>query len=227
MAVALAMASAGASASVRQRSFPDKKTGSNILTSQQKKRGCEWMAYSADTTFRDSIEIGQVGEQLVRKHYLALGYKVVDLTDDENWQAVDVDFLLIAPDGTQKLADVKTDTESWDTGNILLEVRMHRLRTGQIAEGWYTDSAMDLLLYLCAGTGRLFEIDFGCLRRLVNEGLGKFTRFKNPIDPDCIGEGILIPVDALLHSPALTRSATLDTTPLWKYEWRREKPPPF
>lgn len=185
------------------------------------------MAYSAETTFQDSIEIGQAGERLVRDYYLSLGYSVVDLTEDENWQAVDVDFQLTTPDGTQLLADVKTDTESWDTKNILLELRMHRLRTGQTAEGWYTDSAMDLLLYLCAGTGRLFEIDFDCLRRLVNEGMGRFTRFKNPIDADCIGEGILIPIDALERSPALLRSVTLNTTCLWKYEWRRTKPPPF
>ena len=185
------------------------------------------MAYSEGISFQDSIAIGQAGEHLVREYYLSRGYDVLDLTGDENWQAVDVDFLLTAPDGTQHLADVKTDTESWDTRNILLEVRMHRLRTGQIAEGWYTDSAMDILLYLCAGSGLLYEIDFDCLRRLVNDGLGRFTRFKNPIDPDCIGEGILIPVDALERSPALLHRATLDTSRLWNYEWRREKPPPF
>ncbi|MBQ3010192.1 MAG: hypothetical protein IJA20_09775 [Methanocorpusculum sp.] len=185
------------------------------------------MAYSAGTSFRDSMEIGQAGEQLVRDSFLARGYSVEDLTGDENWQAMDVDFLLTAPDGTTHLADVKTDTESWDTKNILLEVRMHRLRTGQATEGWYTDSAMDLLLYLCAGTGWLYEIDFDCLRRLVNAGLGRFTRFKNPIDPDCIGEGILVPIDALERSPALLHRSKLDTSCLWKYEWRREKPPPF
>ena len=185
------------------------------------------MAYSPETTFRDSLEIGKAGEALVQKHLRHNGLTVCDLSGNENWQSVDVDMLVRYPNGSELLSEVKTDTECWETGNILLELRMMRHRSGQVAAGWYSTSVMDVLYYLCAGTGRLFAIDFAKLKELVHNGLGRFTRFTNPIDPDCTGEGILISIDELTDSSALLSCEIIDTSPLWGYDWRHGKPAPF
>ena len=184
------------------------------------------MAYTAQTSFVDSLQIGKAGELLVQDYLRQKGYTVIDLSEDADWQSVDVDMEVAAADGRRFLADVKTDTECWLSDNIILETKMHRLQLGIEVPGWYSTSAMDVLYYLCAGSGRLFTIDFKELQRLTAEGTaGHFVRFRNPIDPDCIGEGILIHISEL--SSSLLSCETLDTSSLWKYDWRWGKPGPF
>lgn len=185
------------------------------------------MGYALITNFDGSLEVGKAGEALVQDFLRKKGYDILDLSEDKDWQSRGVDMRVTDMAGRSYFSDIKTDTECWATGNIILETEMYRMESGHMGPGWYVTSTMDILHYLCAGTGRLFVIDFIELKKLVDEGLGQFTRFLNPFGRQCIGEGILIDINELLRSSALISCEQIDASPLWKYKWRRGKPAPF
>ena len=177
------------------------------------------------SSFQETNGIGHDGETIVRHYFEKQGYKVADLTGDPDWQASDVDIQIEMPDGSLRYMEIKTDTEMWKTGNIFLELSMERRNSGTVSEGWFTYSLANDLCYLCCGTSTLYVIPFEPLREYVRSGFGRFVRFKNPIDDNTIGTGVLVNIRELRHAGLIAQEARVNAGALWKHQW--QKPPPF
>lgn len=176
-------------------------------------------------TFSETNALGKTGERIVLDFLKGQGYQVEDLSDDLDWQGADVDLSIEAADGKKVYGEIKTDTEMWMTGNIFLEISMERQNSGITAEGWYSYSLADQLYYLCAGTGKLYVLPFAQLRSYVDDGHGKYVRFRNRTDSNTVGSGVLLNVSELLEDGIIAQAFDINTKELWPFAWR--KPVPF
>ncbi len=49
--------------------------------------------------FKDDLEVGKRAEKLVAAALAARGHKVIDVSDDREYQRRDIDFILESPNG--------------------------------------------------------------------------------------------------------------------------------
>ena len=144
------------------------------------------------TTFQGGAE----GEELVIDHLKQRGCSVVDLRNDPEYQAKDIDLSILTPQKNWRTLEIKTDTRMHKTGNIMIELSMSR-KTG-LYDGWFYKCKADILCYVDAHAGNLLFLPWEKLRqyttRLMAQEPSCICSFKNPYDAHCIGRGVLLSV---------------------------------
>lgn len=87
------------------------------------------------TNFNNDNKTGKIGEAAVIDALTILGHKVVDVSNDEDYQKLDID-LLLCRNGQTTTLEVKNDVRSNTTGNVYIETycQENYSRGGQ---GWY------------------------------------------------------------------------------------------
>lgn len=105
---------------------------------------------------------GDTGQLLVKQYLQRRGHTVKDLTNQSQYWAKDIDFLV---DG-QYYMEVKTDYRCGKTGNLFLQ---HELEywNGETKEGWFHISQADYILYLDIRNGILYLYSLDALREYV------------------------------------------------------------
>ena len=143
-----------------------------------------------DTTLPEGIS----HEAEIHSYLKNMGYLIIDHADDPVYQDKDIDLEFGRPDGQMFSMEIKSDTRMHETGNIVIELGMHR-ETG-FCEGWFHKCQADVLCFYDVVGLVVYLIDWQRLKYAIENGEGKHIFFKNKID-NCVGELILVSVKDL------------------------------
>lgn len=137
--------------------------------------------------FSTTLIEGQSNEEIIRNFWVENGFKVIDVSDNPEYQKKDIDFLL--SNGYSNISvEVKSDTRLFETGNIAIELAMYR-KTGYYP-GWYHYCDADIICYCDLIDSVAYYIDWRDLKQFALE-IGRKAQFYNEID-DCKGELCLV-----------------------------------
>lgn len=141
--------------------------------------------------FQSDLKIGEIGEELVMRHFRNQGYTVKDVSKDKNFYAKDVDFIYEV-DGCR--FEVKTDRMFHKTGNLALESDVF-YSDGRTRESWLWTSEADWFCFVSPSRqGSFAVISSEVLRDLVKKGCCRYV-MKN--DGERILGLYLLPYDSL------------------------------
>ena len=103
--------------------------------------------------FNNSINIGNAGEEIVKKHIESLSNvnNITDVSGDSKYQDLDIDLLIDFSDGTSCSVEIKTDT--YNSGNIFFET-MSNLEANVL--GCMYKTKADYLFYYFTETKELY-----------------------------------------------------------------------
>ena len=105
---------------------------------------------------------GDTGQLLVKQYLQTRGHKVKDLSNNPEYWAKDIDFLV---DDTFYM-QLKTDYRCGKTGNLFLQHELEYF-LGDTKEGWFHTSGANYLLYLDIRNGILYLYRLEKLREYV------------------------------------------------------------
>ena len=144
--------------------------------------------------FREDIETGKIGEKktLDFLNSLDMTYRVEDVTEDELWQKLDVDFLQIVKDGEIYRIEVKTDTIAHKSGNIVYE---HTSNIKYNTKGCFEKTKSDIMFYYLSEVDELYYINIYELRKYVNESKKTLTE----VNMGDFARGYLLRLNKLLE----------------------------
>ena len=131
---------------------------------------------------------GKDGEQLFKEIMESRGYKVEDVSNNEDYWDQDIDFIITSPTGAVKTFEVKWDSRIHKTGNLYLEVAAAHSKGGC---GWFEFCKADYLAYGDAKQGVFFMLKMDELRAKVKRLPKQYANCGS----DSVG--LLVPLAAL------------------------------
>lgn len=147
-----------------------------------------------DRNFNSTLYQGNEGQNKIKEYLESQGYIVIDKSEDEEYQSKDIDFLY-SKDGLSFCSlEVKSDNRMYETGNIAVELAMHR-KSGR-KNGWYHYCEADVLCFYDVISNIGYFIDWVKLKKEIQNQRWSFTVFENKIDL-CKGSLCLVPVKDL------------------------------
>lgn len=155
--------------------------------------------------FEKSLEQGKIGEDIVFEYLKNKFEKVVDVSDDKQYQSDDVDFLCYR-DNKEFKVEVKTDYRMDKTGNLFFELS-HERKTGTY-QGFFYKSTADFLLNLNANTNKLYITPFRQKWRKLAIEKGRKVRFWNTTDK-CYSNGLIISIDKAIELGIICKTIQL------------------
>lgn len=139
--------------------------------------------------FKDDLEVGKRAEKLVAAALAARGHKVIDVSDDREYQRRDIDFILESPNGQQTTLEVKNDLRSDQTGNVFIETYSANNYSRKGA-GWYYYCDATYLAFVQEKKGIAHIVAFAELQSYIDNNNPRQCR--SPFS-----EGYVIPIDKL------------------------------
>ena len=139
--------------------------------------------------FKDDLEVGKRAEKFIKEALAARGHKVTDVSDDKEYQRLDIDFVLENDNGQQTTLEVKNDLRSEETGNVFIEtysVNNHS-RGGA---GWYRYCEAAYLAFVQEKKQMAHIVSFADLQSYIRGNHPRQCR--SPFS-----EGFVIPIDEL------------------------------
>ena len=114
------------------------------------------------------MSLGKQGEQLFKQKMMDCGYEVTDVSNNPDYWALDVDFLIKSPTtGAIKSFEVKFDSRINNTGNLYLELtNIHSKQWN--GGGWFKHCEADFLAYGDAQAQVFYIIPLAELRQRIN-----------------------------------------------------------
>lgn len=95
--------------------------------------------------FWEDLKRGKQGETIVKSILQSMDYEVQDVTNDPEYQKIDVDFIVGSHQtGDAMLCEVKSDWRMADTGNICLEIR----HVDGKRLGWFSYTKAEILFFV-------------------------------------------------------------------------------
>ena len=104
--------------------------------------------------FSQQLKKGKVGEELTYNYLIARGWEVEDVSNNEEYFSLDIDFLA-AKDGNSVSLDVKTEEAMSRTGNMFIEYTLNYLN-GKTAKGWLHYSKAEYIWHINPDNGVAF-----------------------------------------------------------------------
>lgn len=86
--------------------------------------------------FYNCLEVAKLGEEIVKKIFEDKGYTVKDVSNDKEWQELDIDLLVYKNDKLIYKIEVKTEERALQTKNVFIETKSNK-GLGWI---WITDA---------------------------------------------------------------------------------------
>lgn len=142
-----------------------------------------------NNNFEEKLNEGKETEKLIATLLISKGFEVEDMSDVEEYQAIDTDFL-IHKKGTWTM-EIKSDSRIGKTGNIFLEVGMSR-STG-FYEGWFNKCESDYMCIYDTVNSIAYMLDWDKTKKYAKSN-GRNISFWNYTD-NCQGYGILLSLD--------------------------------
>ena len=123
-------------------------------------------AYQINYKENKNMSNGRKGELLFKQIMENKGYTVLDVTENKDYQFIDVDFLVTSPTGEKRAIEVKWDYKIHKTKNMFLELaNKNSIQWG--CEGWWLHCKADYLAYGDAISGKFYIFPLLDLRERV------------------------------------------------------------
>lgn len=117
----------------------------------------------------DLMEKGKVIETAVIEWLRGQGVSVIDVSNNEFMQSLDVDIVFTSKELKTYLGEIKADYRMQETGNICYETMRIYHNITRIEHGWGVKSPADYLFYASPPEGNLFIFKFAKLREIVTD----------------------------------------------------------
>ena len=104
--------------------------------------------------FTRQLKKGKVGEELAYNYLIARGWEVEDVSNNEEYFSLDIDFL-ITRNGISTSIDVKTEAAMARTGNMFIEDEII-YKDGREAKGWLHYSKAEYIWHVNPKNGVAF-----------------------------------------------------------------------
>ena len=104
--------------------------------------------------FNEQLKKGKVGEELAYNYLITRGWEVEDVSNNEEYFSLDIDFLA-AKDGNSVSLDVKTEEAMSRTGNMFIEDAI-TYQDGRMAKGWLYYSKAEYIWHVNPKNGVAF-----------------------------------------------------------------------
>ena len=138
--------------------------------------------------FQRMNEQGLEVQEIVKAHLESRGSKIVDVSQDRDYQKKDIDFLVYKGTDMTTL-EVKKDKNLYRTGNIFVECGWQR--GNYFTKGWLLYCEADYIAYYDTTAARGIIVDRAKLLSLLD--IGKVITFYDKID-DKMGKAVLLPM---------------------------------
>ena len=112
-----------------------------------------------NTLFSRQKAIGTQGEQVVKEYYLSQGAEVVDVSNDKEYQAKDIDLII-----NGQTVEVKTATKLPDYKEFCIEI-VSNDNPGYYRKGWFFTTQADILIYYSPKEKLMYQIKMDEFRK--------------------------------------------------------------
>lgn len=126
--------------------------------------------------FQKDLQIGKVGECAVASYMATRNHKVEDVSDNKEYQDMDIDMIVINKDGQKCTIEVKSDKKIGETGNFCIEECNDR-DTGEY-KGWFYKCKADYICFYDYTTGKGYILDWKKAKPQIKEK-STYTAFPN------------------------------------------------
>ena len=130
------------------------------------------------TEFQRLLANGISGESVVHSVLRSDGFKIVDVSNIEEYQKIDVDALMTNGSKEWKL-EIKTDSRISETNNICFEVGFDR--NAGFRDWWFNKCEADVLCIYDDVKGIIYQLAWKRTKKYVSE-YGKQIKFWNKFD---------------------------------------------
>lgn len=117
--------------------------------------------------FKEDLKFGKIGEMVTLNYLNSLDtiHHVDDVTEDELWMGLDVDFISYSIYGDIYRIEVKSDRLAHKTGNLAYEVISNRYKN---TIGCFEKTVADFMFYYLSETDEMYYINIELLRNYVH-----------------------------------------------------------
>ena len=122
--------------------------------------------YNFDTTdnsFLKAKQKGKKGETAVKDYYINQGLEVIDVSEDREFQKIDVDFII---DGN--FVEVKTQKSISEREKITLELETEYYNS-LVRQGWFNSTEANILIFYDNINNIAYSVDTKELRDYFNK----------------------------------------------------------
>ena len=141
--------------------------------------------------FKDSNNLGKIGESIVQNYILSTGKEIIDVSGDKEYQDVDIDIIIITSKSQRFGVEIKTDY--YDTGNIFFEIVSS---INPFSSGCMFKTKSDFLYYFFIKTNELYILNTNKYREFVLNNMDRF-KVKKVKNKNYESLGLLIPKEFL------------------------------
>lgn len=139
--------------------------------------------------FKDDLEIGKRAEEFIKEALATRGHKVTDVSNDKQYQRLDIDLLLENDIGQQTTLEVKNDLRSEETGNVFIETYSAN-NYSRNGAGWYYYCESAYLAFVQEKKGIAHIVSFADLESYISCNHPRQCR--SPFSA-----GFIVPIDEL------------------------------
>lgn len=119
--------------------------------------------YDNEKSFLKMKSKGKKGETAVKEYYLKNGHNVIDVSEDKEFQKMDIDFII---DGN--FVEVKTQSSINKSQKIVLELETEYYNS-LIKKGWFNSTEANILLFYDSENNIAYTVDTKELREFYNK----------------------------------------------------------
>ena len=116
-----------------------------------------------ENSFYNSKRKGKKGESAVKEYYTNNGHNVIDVSEDKEYQKIDVDFII---DGD--FVEVKTQKSIPEQQKITLEIETEYYNN-IIRQGWFHSTEANFLIFYDNTNNIAYTVNTDELRQLYND----------------------------------------------------------
>ena len=157
-----------------------------------------------DNSFIKAKQKGKKGETAVKDYYINNGSSVIDVSEDIEYQKIDVDFII---DGN--FVEVKTQKSLAEQRKITLEIETEYYNS-LIRKGWFYSTEANILIFYDNINNVAYSVDTIELRKL-------YEKFKNTKEIDTYMFDEKRKVSTLVYIPIDLLKKQLNSLEILKY----------
>lgn len=145
-----------------------------------------------DNSFLKAKQKGKKGETAVKDYYTSQGIEVIDVSEDKEYQKIDVDFII---DGN--FVEVKTQKSIAEREKITLELETEYYNS-LVKQGWFKSTEANILIFYDNVNNIAYSVDTKELRDFFKKNkYSKDLEFHSYDEKNKISQLVFIPIETL------------------------------
>ena len=114
-------------------------------------------------TFIESKKLGKIGETAIKDYFTKQGSKIIDVSENESFQKMDIDFII-----DDNFIEVKTQNTIPKENKIVLEIET-AYNDSCYKQGWFKSTESNILMFYDKDNKICYSIDTKELREFYNK----------------------------------------------------------